>query len=421
MRIVCDKMYPIGIQRDATAMAYASVRKRTWQTKDGPKTAWIADYFDQDGVRRQKTFSTRGAAKDWLPKTHQEIKQGTHVPDSTAAALREAADAWIKRGEAEGLEASTLRQRRLHVAHILALLDGDTKLSRYSVAKLEAFRDELLLRQSRAMARKIIVSLRAIFKQAKAAHLANAELTVKVGGRHQRKLKVGVDIPLPGEVKAVIEATADDPKARSLACLAGFAGLRASELRGLAWPNVKLDQHKVTIEERADELGALGSPKSDASKRTIGLNATTVQALKAWKLAQPPIVSKGEDGQEIRRPRTLVFGTATDRPDGLANIRRRLLGPAMVKAGVALRALDSKGKPVKDKDGNPVMRPKYTGLHCLRHFAISSWLKTCGGDFKAVQARAGHATLALTLDTYGHLLDVNDGDQIAAAERLVLG
>jgi integrase len=68
-----------------------------------------------------------------------------------------------------------------------------------------------------------------------------------------------------------------------------------------------------------------------------------------------------------------------------------------------------------------VMRPKYTGLHALRHFAISSWLRTCNGDFKAVQTRAGHATLVLTLDTYGHLLSTNDRDQIDAAEKLVLG
>ena len=104
------------------------------------------------------------------------------------------------------------------------------------------------------------------------------------------------------------------------------------------------------------------------------------------------------EGKERRGPRRLVFGTAADRPDGLANLRRRVLHRLRIKAKVRLY-----------------------GFHAFRHFAVSSWLKTCGGDFKAVQARAGHATLALTLDTYGHLLDANDGDQIAAVEKLVLG
>jgi hypothetical protein len=36
--------------------------------------------------------------------------------------------------------------------------------------------------------------------------------------------------------------------------------------------------------------------------------------------------------------------------------------------------------------------------------------------------RAGHSTLALTLDTYGHLLPRDDDHQrIAAAERALLG
>ena len=75
-----------------------------------------------------------------------------------------------------------------------------------------------------------------------------------------------------------------------------------------------------------------------------------------------------------------------------------------------------------DKKGEPVMKPKYAGLHCLRHYAISSWLRTCNGDFKRVQGWAGHGTLAMTWDTYGHLFPRHDDHLvIAAAEREVFG
>jgi integrase len=403
----------------------ASIKRRAWTTSKGERReAWVVRYADQDGTWRLKTFERQKDAKEWLPAIQVEVKTGQHVPDSKAPTVAAAAGAWIEQGEVDGLESSTMRQRRLHIdRHIVPLLGADTKLVR---ADLAAFRNDLLRSCSKPMAKKIMTSFKAILKQAKLAHLAaNIDPIEKKGQakRHKKPLKVGVDIPTAPEVKALIEATAGDPKARALACLAGFAGLRASEMRGLAWPNVKLDQHKVTVEERADENCDIGSPKSGAAHREIGLNATTVEALRAWKLAQPPIVTKDDDGKEIRRPRTLVFGTASDRPDRLPNIHRRLIGPAMVKAGVALQVLDGSGKPVVDKDGKPVMRPKYKKpLHCLRHFAISSWLRTCGGDFKAVQVRAGHATLALTLDTYGHLLDnAGEHDQMAAAEKLVLG
>jgi len=64
------------------------------------------------------------------------------------------------------------------------------------------------------------------------------------------------------------------------------------------------------------------------------------------------------------------------------------------------------------------MRPKYSGLHSLRHYAISSWLKTCNSDFNRVQSWAGHATLAGTWDTYGHLFPRHDDHELsAAAER----
>jgi integrase len=399
----------------------STIRKRVWRTAKGEeRQAWIVDYFDQGGVRRLKTFDRKAKADMWRTTALHEVKQRTHVPESTTPTVRDAAEAWIGRGEAEKLESSTMRQRRLHVdRHILPLLGADTKLSKIDV---EVFRDELLRTRSRAMAKKVMTSLKAVLKKAKMAHLgANVE-KIKTGGRHKKRLEAGVDIPEPAEFKALLDATADDPKAHALACLAGFAGLRASEIRGLAWPRLELGDHPVvTIAERADEQNALGSPKSDASKRTIRLNETTVKALRAWKLAQPPIVTQDDGGNQIRRPRNLVFGTAADRPDGLPNIRRRLMIPAWIKAGVARPVLDAAGKPVKDRKGQPVMRAKYTGAHALRHFAISSWLRTCNGDFKAVQTRAGHATLTLTVNLYGHLLSTKDGDQIDAAEKLVLG
>ena len=406
----------MAIRKRATRKGLATMKATNCKVEDLPlaQVAWLADYRDTTGARRFKQFASRGEAKAWLTATAHAVQTGQHRAESTLPTIGAAAAAWIGRGEAEGLEASSMRQRRFHVAHIEALVNPQQKVSKID---LEAFRDALLRTRSRPLARKVMASMKAILKQAKLAHLAANLEPIKTPGRLQRKLKVGVDIPLPAEVRALVEATAADPKAHALACLAAFAGLRASELRGLGWARLELGpKPTVTIEERADENNVLGAPKSEASQRTIGLNETTAKALRAWKIAQPPVVTA--DG--ISRPRKLVFGTATDRPEGLPNIRRRLLGPAWIKAGVAAPVLDAAGVPVMDRNGNPLVAPKYTGAHCLRHFAISSWLRTCNGDFKAVQVRAGHATLALTLDTYGHLLDTNDGHQIDAAEQLVL-
>jgi integrase len=396
----------------------ATIRKRRWRSPSGEmREAWQVDFIDQAGKRRHKQFDKKKDADAWLVKARNQVAEGTFTPESTSKTIREAATAWIERAKAEGLERSTIEAYERERDHVLALIDPDTKLARITTARCEQLRDDLMKAHSRAMARKVLKTFKSIIKDAKRrgliAHNPAAETTIGTAKRRRKRLEVGVDIPTPDEVKALVDAATD--KALALVCLAAFAGLRASEIRGLRWTDLKLDTHPtVTISQRADRWAQIGSPKSDAAQRTIPLGEPAAQALRAWKLAQPPI-TYSEDGEKRQRPRTLVFGTGTDRPDTLPNIRARLLAPAMVKAGVAVPVLDDAGKPVKDEDGKPVMRPKYGGLHCLRHYAISAWLRTCEGDFKLAQHWAGHATLALTLDTYGHLLPRRDGHEMMRA------
>ena len=59
--------------------------------------------------------------------------------------------------------------------------------------------------------------------------------------------------------------------------------------------------------------------------------------------------------------------------------------------------------------GRPELR-----VHDLRHTAASVWLAS-GADPKVVQRVLGHATAAMTMDLYGHMIDRNLWD---AAQRL---
>jgi integrase len=97
-----------------------------------------------------------------------------------------------------------------------------------------------------------------------------------------------------------------------------------------------------------------------------------------------------------------------------------------VAAGVTAPVLDGHGKPTRDKKGKPIVTAKYPGMHALRHF-YASWCinrKVDGGlelPPKIVQERLGHATITMTMDTYGHMFPRgNDGSELAAAERAFL-
>ncbi|NKL07951.1 hypothetical protein GFL39_24045 [Rhizobium leguminosarum bv. viciae] len=81
----------------------------------------------------------------------------------------------------------------------------------------------------------------------------------------------------------------------------------------------------------------------------------------------------------------------------------------------------------KDKEGRPILEPKYSGLHGLRHF-YASWSinrKADGGlelPGKVVQTRVGHSSITVTMDTYGHLFpSTDDSEALAEAERALLG
>ena len=63
----------------------ASVRKRTWKTGGVVKTAWVADYFDQAGKRRLKTFDTRKAADAWLVNARHEVGARVSIPPQALA------------------------------------------------------------------------------------------------------------------------------------------------------------------------------------------------------------------------------------------------------------------------------------------------------------------------------------------------
>src|SRR5262245_49114770 len=118
----------------------ATVRKRTWTHKGEKRAAWVVNYTDQNGKRRLKTFGNKKAANNWLTEAAHEVKQGTHTADSDSITVADACALWIRRGELEGLERSTIRQYRQHVDLHINPAVGIVKLSRLNTPKVEEFK-----------------------------------------------------------------------------------------------------------------------------------------------------------------------------------------------------------------------------------------------------------------------------------------
>jgi integrase len=361
-----------------------------------------------------------------------EVREGRHTADSESITVAEAGKHWIKTGEGNSLERATLDEYQRHLdMHIVPYL-GNVKISKLTAPMVSEFRTKLRegtpapgqetgAQRSPAMVKKIMGSLSSLLADAQEAGYVAQNVVRSVTNRkkkrtkaeQRRKLKVGVDIPAPAEVKAIIAKL--QGRWRPFILTALFSGLRASELRGLRWEDVDLDKREIHVHQRADRYNKMDAPKSEAGERTVPLPPMLVSALREWKLACP----KGRLG--------LVFPNGAGRVESHGNIINRGLVPVQIAAGVCTIVKDADDKVALDDKGEPVKEAKYTGLHALRHF-FASWCinrKVDGGlelPGKVVQERLGHSSITMTMDTYGHLFPRgNDAAELAEAERNFLG
>lgn len=410
-----------------------SVRKRTWTTGKGvQRESWVVDYVDSKGVRRLKTFARKKEANAFSATAHVEVREGLHVADSASVTVKEAGKLWIAARERAGREQATVAQYRQHLDLHISPFIGDTRLNALNVPAVRAFEDQMRDEgRSPAMVRKVLVSLGSLLADAQERGLCSRNAVRDMRGgrgaadtrqqkRGKAKLRPGVDLPLPTEIKAIVGALSG--RWRPLLLTAIFTGLRASELRGLPWSAIDLDKRELHVHQRADRYNKIGRPKSEAGERKVPLPAIVINALREWRLTCPRRNTgrKDEAGQPIR-VLDLVFPNGEGNVESLGNIINRGLIPAQIRAGISAETDEL------DKRGQPILVAKYTGMHSLRHF-YASWCINSREDGglglqpKAVQERLGHSSIVMTMDVYGHLFPRGDDtDELAAAEEALLG
>jgi integrase len=319
--------------------------------------------IDGQGRRRLKTFPRKKEADAFSPKARVEVREGTHVADSASATVREAGQLWLARAKAAGLERSTVTGYTQQLAYHIEPFIGSRRLSQLHSPAVRAFEDRLREEgRSAPMVRRVMKTLGSILADAQERGLVARNAAKDLRGRRRRgassekrqrgKLKVGVDIPTPEEIRAIIEHLTGRWR---LFLTAIFTGLRVSELRGLRWKDVDLEARELHVRQRADRHNQIGPPKSEAGERTVPLPALLVNALMEWQ----PICPKGTAG--------LVFPTGAGKVEGLGNIINRGLKPVQIAAGVVVPE-----SSCLENSGPPKVRAKYTGFHALRHF-YASW------------------------------------------------
>jgi integrase len=202
-----------------------------------------------------------------------------------------------------------------------------------------------------------------------------------------RKASRQMQVYTPEQARTLLEAV-QGTRGEGLYTLALFTGMRLGELLGLRWQNVDLAAGHLTIQtalKNVNNRSWLGKPKTEAGRRKIVLTSTVIAALRAHRTRQlQERLATGEQWQDL----DLVFCTRTGGHIAGSNLR------------VAhMRLLKRLELP-------------YIRFHDLRHTAATLLLLQ-GVPVKVVSEMLGHASVAITMNLYMHVLPTM---QRAAAE-----
>lgn len=172
-------------------------------------------------------------------------------------------------------------------------------------------------------------------------------------------------------------------------------GLRPGELCGLKWSD--LDGSRLSVQRTvtigSDRQWVLDNPKTAKSRRALALTEEDLTVLREHRREQlEDIMASGPDYQRLDFMFPMSDGTMTN----------------------PMRLNERWSTARKGVEGLPAIR-----LYDLRHTHATLLLKA-GVHPKVVSERLGHSTVAITLDTYSHVLP-DMQDEAAAKLQVLLG
>jgi len=338
--------------------------------------------YEVDGRARSKSYERKVDAEAFLATAEADQLRGTFVdPREGRVTFRVYAEGW--RATAAHRQSTRDRVERTLRLHVYPVL-GDRQLGAIRTSTVQAFvaaAAEVLAPATLRVAHSVVVAIfrAAVRDRVIASSPCEGVRLPEVGRRRVQ--------PPPLEVVQVLEA-ALPARFRAVVPLVAGAGLRQGEVFGLEVDRVDfLRRREVDVAQQLVTLAGgkpfLGPPKTPESVRVVPLAQLTLDELAAHLAAFPAAGVEVEDRTDPRRPAPRPARLVFTMPDGRPVARHdwsTTWAPAARAAGL----------------------PARTGLHVLRHLYASLLIRH-GESVKTVQARLGHSSAAITLDTYGHL------------------
>jgi len=373
------------------------------QTNAGPVyTARVELEADPITGKRKRTRITAKTEKELrrlITAAEHRVHTGTYIEPGKQS-LREYLDDWLaKKGAGESIRPTTYRSyEQLIRVHILPAL-GNVRLQKLTAAQLESFYAERL---GYGLSPRTVRYLHTILRQAlqRAYELGTVPRNVATMAKPPKGSRPAISTWDVSQLRSFLQAADCDGYA-PIWLLAISTGMRRGELLGLRWDDVDLAKGRIHVRRALAEIGSelrIQEPKTKSSRRVVPLSGHALAALKEHRSQQLQRRLRLGPLWNGNSPEygDLVFTTADGKPIAPRNLIRRF------------------------KELSTVAKLPALAFHGLRHAHATQLLRD-GISAKVVSERLGHASIALTLDTYSHVLPDMQDAAVATIDRALFG
>ncbi|HUY05644.1 MAG TPA: tyrosine-type recombinase/integrase [Acidimicrobiales bacterium] len=369
---------------------------------------WIALEPGADGLRRQRSvggFRTRRKAEIAYSEMRNEIHQGLYVEPSRATLGSFLLSEWLPAIRSTVRPTTWEHYRRAVEGYAVPNL-GARRLVDLTPAQLNALYAQLL-REGRRNVSISTVNRGLSPKTVRHVHtMLHKALNDAVRWGHlARNPADRADPPRPAspemhvwsreQLRAFLKFV-EPHRLYGAWLLFGTTGMRRGEVLGLRWREVDLKNKRLSIVRALVDVNretVVSEPKTAKGRRTVALDAVTAAELERHRICQlEERLRIGDAWQDTG----LVF----THEDG------SFLSPRLVSSWFAHLSRDA---------GLPRIR-----LHDVRHSYATAAL-IAGNPTKVVSERLGHASIAITLGTYSHVLPNMQEDAAEEVARIIFG
>lgn len=367
------------------------------KSKAGKTTSYRGTYVGPDGKRRYISGRTKTEAREALATARADAAGGV-VLDAGRLTVADHLQRWLR----DSLKPLVAAGKMAHSTYVryegivnkhISPAIGRKKLRDLSRAEVRALYSAKGKNLSPRSVDYIHVTLQKALSQAVRDDLINRNVAT---GERPRSSRNREEIKaLSSEQVRELLSAARGGRNEALYIVAVHTGLRQSELLGLKWIDLDLDGRRLSVRRalKITEHGLnFGPTKNKASRRSVPLSKTAVAALRAHRTRQnEERLRLGDLWQDFG----LVFPNQVGKPLDHNNLYYRDYKKLLQRAGLGDEGFT---------------------FHSLRH-TFATELFNQGRRPKIIQSLLGHSSIVQTMDTYSHLLDDVDDDEIGGLDE----